>query len=157
MTGQTWRTTAHWASYTRGRLEKLGCRVYSPSEVEAPHHDPKLVIGSTEDNQNGHPLAKREAFFHIDKGEVQRADTVFVDLMRARRPSIGADFEMAWAHLLNKLLIVVLKRGGVYDQHPFTHACGAAVFYNLEDAIAWLGYYLRSMGEPAREPPREEE
>lgn len=157
MTGLRWGTAAKRASYVRGRLEAMGCSVYSPSEVEALHHDPDMVIGSDADMKSRHPLAQREAFFAIDKGEVFRSDTVFVDLRRARRPTIGADFEMAWAHVENKLMVIVVKKDSVYDRHPFTRACGAVVFHELDDALLWLEHYLRQLGEPILEPPDDEE
>ena len=54
-------------------------------------------------------------------------------------------------------MVIVLKKGAVYDNHPFTRACGAVVFYELEEALEWLGHYMRHLGEPLRDPPEEME
>lgn len=151
MMGYRWRVAARRASYIRGRLERLGCSVYSPVEIEAENQDPDAVIGTARDR---HALSAPSAFFYIDKGEVLRADAVFADLAHVRSgSSIGCDFELAWAHLSNKLIVTVLKEGSTYDRHPFMHACGAAVFYDIDEALSWLERYLASLDDAEEDRP----
>ena len=80
------------------------------------------------------PLSTQRGIVTRDKFDVARCDLVFVNLLNAKTVSIGTCFEIAWAHLLNKPIIVVMEDRAIH-QHPFIKECSNFIFNDLEEAV----------------------
>lgn len=85
----------------------------------------------------GTPVSTNRAIAGRDKWMVNQADIVFADLLGAERVSIGTMFEIAWAHLLGKLVVVCMEENNIHD-HAFVLEATDLLFDNREDAIAFL-------------------
>ena len=90
------------------------------------------------------------SIFTRDQFDVRHADVILANMtevgtaFRLRDeivniPSIGSDFEIAWALMLNKPIILIAPDGNPYAEHPFlTGASGIVPFKQLEDGITWI-------------------
>jgi hypothetical protein len=68
------------------------------------------------------------------KADVQRSHLVIARLQNATKATIGGCFEMAWAHLLDKPLVVAMDAENIH-QHPFVRQSAISIVGNDEEAI----------------------
>lgn len=81
-------------------------------------------------------LATNKAIVGRDKFDVMTCDAMLVNLLGAKRVSIGTMFEMAWCHLLQKPQVVVMEKEGNLHEHAFVLECGTHYTDSLDEGIA---------------------
>lgn len=75
------------------------------------------------------PLSGPQAIVGRDRYDVETTDAMLVNLLDAKRVSIGTMYEMAWAFYLRKPVVLVMENDGTnVHQHCFveqscTHRC----------------------------------
>lgn len=72
-----------------------------------------------------------------DAWDCRTADVVFVNLLGAKRVSIGTVMEVAWAFIARKPSIVVQEKGNIHE-HPMMYESSSFVVENLETGIQVL-------------------
>lgn len=80
-------------------------------------------------------LATNKAIVGRDKFDVMTCDAMLVNLLGAKRVSIGTMFEMAWCHLLQKPQVVVMEKEGNLHEHAFVLECGTHYTDSLDEGI----------------------
>lgn len=83
------------------------------------------------------PPSTDDAIFGRDRFFVQCADIILANFTNARRVSIGSMFELAWASMLGKHIIVVMDKDNVH-QHSFVKKAAHIIFPTYEEAIQYL-------------------
>lgn len=88
------------------------------------------------------PIAQNKSIFSRDKWMVRQCDIVYVNLTRGHdKVSIGSVMEIAFAHMLGKLVIAVIPEGNIHNHAFVTQAC-ATVFPNEVDAINYFKHLV---------------
>lgn len=93
------------------------------------------------------PIAQDKSIFNRDKWMVKQSDIVFANLTRGRdKVSIGTVMEIAFAHLMGKLVIAVIPIDNIHNHSFIDQAC-ATVFTDEKEAFDYLAH-LGELGEP---------
>lgn len=84
-------------------------------------------------------IASDQAIYNRDQWMVRQCDILFVDLRPGKgRVSIGTMFEMAWASILGKHVVLVIDEDwDVYD-HAFVRMAQHATFHDIDEATAYM-------------------
>ena len=109
----------------------------------------KKVMGVHYESYGEVPELTPPSIFARDQFDVRHADIILAnmtELGQAYRdgrivqiPSIGSDFEIAWAFLLNKPVVLIAPDGNPYAHHPFLNGMSSLVrFDTMEEGIAWI-------------------
>lgn len=84
------------------------------------------------------PIATNHAIFERDRWMVTQSDIVYANLMGAtERVSIGSMFELAWASILGKYVVLALDKASVH-KHAFVLEAADAIFESSEEAENYL-------------------
>lgn len=88
----------------------------------------------------------QKAFLHRDYKCVTEADLIIANMntFGSTRPSIGSIYEMAWAWVLRKPLILITK-DSIYKDHPFTKDTYSVVVESVEELIEkkYINYFYK--------------
>lgn len=82
-----------------------------------------------------HPLATSDGILMRDFNDVKTSDLIFVNLLTSDSPSIGTTLELAWAHALQKPVVIVAKKNDLHTNHPMIAAMNFVVVDNLAEGI----------------------
>ena len=116
------------------KLRQCGFKPYSP--MTAKHYLRGEMIMNRRGYQS-HPTSTGHSIYKRDKWMLQNSDVVFVNLLNCATVSIGCMFELAWADMLGKHVVVVMDGGAPYD-HAFIKEAADIVFVSLDDAMEYL-------------------
>ena len=83
------------------------------------------------------PASNSHAIKGRDMWMVRQCDVILIDFSAGDVASIGSCFEMAWANMLGKHIVVVVPEGNIH-QHAFVTECADIVFPAIEDAYRYL-------------------
>ncbi len=118
-------------------LTDLGYLVYNPMIAKN-----NLIQSGESFTPHGYealPIASEHAIFARDKWMVNQADIILADLSTSgTRVSIGTMMEIAWANILNKMVIVVMPPDNIHD-HIFVNEAATHVFDTLDAVYDYLG------------------
>ena len=90
------------------------------------------------------------SIFARDQFDVRHADIILANMTElgwayrhndegVQIPSIGSDFEIAWAFLLNKPVVLIAPNGNPYAEHPFLVGMSNLVrFDEMSEGITWI-------------------
>ena len=110
-----------------------GCVVMHPMlGKEFLHNEKKLKAEGLKD-----PRVTNHAIYERDKWMVSKADIILVDLSTATQVSIGTVFEVAWAALLNKLVVMILPKENI-NRHSFMLEAADVVFETAKEAYDYI-------------------
>ncbi len=74
------------------------------------------------------PLRTSDGINARDYNDVRKADLIFVNMLGAKRVSIGTVMEVAWARAFDKPVILIMEdEGNVHDHWMFKFPCGFIV------------------------------
>lgn len=86
----------------------------------------------------GNPLTTNHAIFERDKWMVTQSDVIYANLMGATGyVSIGSMFELAWASMMGKYVVLAMDQESVH-RHAFVLEAADAIFTSSEDAEQYL-------------------
>jgi len=84
------------------------------------------------------PTASDHFIFKRDKWMVQQCDIILADLSTSNRyVSIGTMMELAWASMLGKHTITIMRDDDIHN-HAFVNEASDVIFRNIVDAIDYL-------------------
>lgn len=108
-------------------------------EIDAfsPLRGKNYLLGQTtiQDSYNEHVMSTSKAIFARDHFDCKRCDALFVNLLGAKRVSIGTVMEIAWAHAYGKIVILVMEREGNVHEHSMLREACAYRVETLEEAV----------------------
>lgn len=140
ITGQSYRGAVDWRNAAAPRLELLGYRVYSP--MRGKEH--LLRIRKLRPYGYDQPASTDKAIMRRDMADLERADAVLANLLGADRVSIGSMFELAWAYLLRKYVVVVMEKDNLH-RHAFVEQAASVVVEGMDEAEGVLAAYIGSV------------
>lgn len=105
-----------------------------------------LKDASSIETHYDHILGTPQFIIERDHNDVKICDLVFVNLLGAKRVSIGTMVELGWAMAYRKPIILVMEAMGNIHDHPMvTQTFHAHRAYDLLTGIGLLNLYLPSM------------
>ncbi len=149
MTDNTPEQANQWRDVAATQLEEAGFKTSSPMRLKGILARGKRM-GSTYKQYGDIPELTPASIFTRDQFDVRHADVILANMTElgtafrlgdevVTLPSIGSDFEIAWALMLNKPVILIAPDGNPYAEHPFlTGASGIVRFKQLDEGINWI-------------------
>lgn len=124
ITGLSYIEAIGWTDYAKNKLKEI-----SNGQIEG--YRPLRGKGtslSLEQNLSAMGYAtvisNPKAIVGRDSYDVISSDVILVNLLEAKRISIGTMFEVAWAWLLRKPIILIMEKDGNIHMHGFvTETC----------------------------------
>ena len=134
ISGHTFGEVVEYYKDSIAQLKDVGYTVYDPVTMYAGNINAEEVCAPAD--LTG-PLINNHALFERDKWMVSKVDVVLADLTGATKASIGACMEMAWASLLGKHLVVVMKKDNPM-YHGFVIEAADVILEDFEEAVEYL-------------------
>ncbi len=133
ISGLTSEEVFNYYDDTERKLRQFGFKTQSPMTAKNYLRGEMLMnpSGYEQPASTGHSIYKR------DKWMLKNSDVVFVNLLNSDVISIGCMFELAWADMLGKHVVVVCDGKKPYD-HAFINGAADVVFTSLDDALDYL-------------------
>jgi len=121
------------------RIEMRAAPLKQYYEILSPMTGKGYLRGVEEFHSKAYPnpVSTTRAIAGRDKWMVRQADIVFADLTGSDMVSIGTMFEIAWAHLLGKLVIVTMEENNIHD-HAFVTESADLIFETQDEALIFL-------------------
>ena len=152
----------YWRESAAGMLAPHGITAVSPLREKASLFTEGQQIGVDYRQYGESPDAKASSIFMRDHFDVIHADVVLANLTWLDNahmastvpehegqkevfavadvpiPSVGTDFELAWAWQAHIPIILVAPPQNYYRKHPFTVSVASVVFDELAPACQWI-------------------
>jgi nucleoside 2-deoxyribosyltransferase len=143
ITGCDYNGCTDWREAVKAELEATGVyRCISPMRGKEALKDVQCFTPF------GYALEKggcsNQDIYRRDSYDVHRSDVVLVNLVGAKRVSIGTMFELAWAQRAGKFVLVVLEDDANPHNHAFVHQGASMTVKSLEDAVLYLKSVLNA-------------
>jgi nucleoside 2-deoxyribosyltransferase len=133
ITGLHYGEAIGWTDYAKTKLTIAGIEGYRPLRGKKFLKDETEALSAMGYDEN--PISTPQGIVHRDRYDVETCDVMLVNLSGAKRVSIGTMFEVAWAFILHKPIVLFMEKEGNIHHHAFvTQACSYWV-YNLDYAI----------------------
>jgi len=135
ITGCTYNECTDWRQKVR---DAVPSHIQTISPMRGKQRLKEIEEGSTikmvyEDN----PLTSAKGINTRDYNDVRRADAIFVNLLGAKKVSIGTVMEIAWARAFSKPVICVMEPDNIHQHTMLNYACGY-ILNDLDSAISVL-------------------
>lgn len=158
MTENTPEQADNWRRLASTQLRKAGFHISSPMRVTSMLAKSER-IGAIYEKYGDVPELRPQAIVTRDQFDVRHADIVLANMTElgkawreegrihtkeyrienVRIPSIGSDFEIAWALILNTPVVLIAPDGNPYAEHSFlTGSSNVIRFKQLEEGINWI-------------------
>lgn len=128
ISGLDFETAIGWTDYAKNRLDDLSiveiCG-YRPLRGKKFLKDDKEKLSAMGYEHN--PISTPQGIVGRDRYDVMSADAILVNVLGAKEKSIGTIFEVAWAFLLQKPVVLVMEKEGNCHQHAFM--CQACTYW----------------------------
>jgi len=126
MTGLSRREANDWRLLVSDRLRF--CTILSPMRAK------EFLNEEDSGELNQHPLTAPKGIVSRDFFDVGQADILIVNLLGAKRVSIGTMFEMAWAFQNKTPMVLIIESENIH-RHPFPLEVANFTVATVEDAI----------------------
>ena len=147
-----------WRQEAASLLGSKGFTVTSPMRGKGMLES-KKVMGVHYESYGQVPELTPPSIFARDQFDVRHADIILANMTElgtAHRhdwshfntklntktvllPSIGSDFEIAWAFMLHKPVVLIAPDDNPYAHHPFLKGMSSLVrFDTMEEGISWI-------------------
>lgn len=126
MTGLPRREANNWRLLVADRLRF--CTILSPMRAK------EFLNEEDSGELNKHPLTVPKGIVSRDFFDVRQADMLIINLLDAKRVSIGTMFEMAWAFYDKTPMILIIESENIH-RHPFPMEVANFTVETVEDAI----------------------
>lgn len=107
-------------------------KVLSPMRHEAHLAE----IGTIDTHYPEHFFSKAKVIVEKDRLDIKRSDIILVNVLGAKRVSIGTVSEIAMAYEQGKQIVLVMEDEGNPHEHPFVTELVSLRLNNLDDAVA---------------------
>lgn len=122
-----------WRHEADQALFDLGIRALSPMR------DHEFLAGNwnrmQSDGSYEHPLTLPSGIVGRDSFDVKRCDVMLVNLLDAKRVSIGTMIEYGWASAMGKVIITVMREDSIHD-HAMLKELSTYIVDDIEEGIA---------------------
>lgn len=137
ISGCSYEDVVGWYDKAHKEFESMGYKVLQPmTGKKALRNEIKFKA-----HGYGTPSSTNHAIFERDKWMTEQCDVFITYLAEADIVSIGSMMELAWASLLGKHTIAVMKDGNIH-KHAFVLEAADIVLPTYEDAILYLSSFI---------------
>lgn len=121
------------ASYV---LRLVGIDTRNPMRAKQFLSEQSMISSTFHDYEHRGTFFTSRGIMTRDFNDVKQADALLVNLLGAKKPSLGTIMEMAWAFALQKPCVVVIEdTGNPHDLHPMIHEAMSFRVNTLEEGI----------------------
>lgn len=140
ITGLSYDEAIGWTDSVKNRLWiDYGIEGYRPMRGKTFLKD-ATNLSATGNKEN--ILGLQRGVYRRDKFDVLSCDAMLVNLLGAKRISVGTMFEMAWAEDNNKPVVLVMEPEGNVHEHMFVNEAYTYRVDNLDDGIVLVNHIL---------------
>lgn len=137
ITGLSYDNCVDWRNQAIEHFKDFGIKGISPLRGKSYLQNETSVADHYDENI--HPIAaamsSQRGIYARDKFDCLRADIVLVNMLGAKRVSIGTVMEIAWAAQNNTPIVLVMEDQGNPHEHSMLREACAFRVNNLEDAL----------------------
>ncbi len=120
ITGLSYNGTTEWRQQAMDALSVMGIQGLSPMR----HKDYLLNVTTIEDSYESSVMSSQRGIYARDKFDCHRADLVLVNLLGAKKVSIGTVMEIAWAAANDVPVVLVMEaEGNIHEHAMLREAC----------------------------------
>lgn len=127
--GCTYEESIAWRDDVISALENI-------VECLSPLRGKDELAGTTLGGAGNSHLTSQRGIFRRDLDDVKRSDIILVNLLGAKKASIGTTSEIAWAYLLGKIVVIVMEEKGNIHDHLFIREELAYRVTSVSEAIS---------------------
>lgn len=131
----TFKGASDWREVMTSIFQHNGFRVLDPMRGKSFLSNQKSIKREVYEKMKRPDLSDK-ALVNRDHADVGDAEIIIVNLLPAKKVSIGTMFELAWAMHLRKIVVILMQEGNPHD-HPFVRESGV-VFERLDQAIEYV-------------------
>ncbi|MBI2048592.1 MAG: hypothetical protein HYT30_01560 [Parcubacteria group bacterium] len=130
ITGESYATCTDWRAYVE---EKTPAHIHAVSPMRAKPY----LAGEASINHSYEwsPMSCAKGITARDRYDVMRADAILVNLIGAKRVSIGTVMEIAWADAWRKPIVIAMEKDNIHE-HPILREAAGFIVPTLDEAIA---------------------
>lgn len=138
-----WTKEAEYLLSQRSKDRIIGYRPlrYKNFSLSGERYDTNKILLPTDTNPFQNPLSNDRAIFSRDKYDVLSSDIILVNLLGAKKVSIGTMYEMAWAHQQQIPIVCIMEENNIHD-HPFVRESMNFRVISLEEAVELIARIL---------------
>jgi nucleoside 2-deoxyribosyltransferase len=155
ISGCTWNEATDWRDEVSKQLLRSGIKAVSPLRAKVYLRECTAPLADHYTDDDVKALASdRSAFTNMstprgittrDRFDCMRCSVLFVNLLGAKKPSIGTCMEIAWADANRIPSVIVMEKEGNLHDHAMINECTGFRVTSLGDGIeivrAILGDY----------------
>ena len=120
ISGTSYKESTDWRDKAVQELEKWGIAGYSPMRGKAYLSKEEQIADSYSD----HTMSSITGINIRDYNDTKTSAAILVNLLDARKVSIGTVMEIAWAKAHNIPIVLIMeKEGNVHDHGMLTYNC----------------------------------
>ncbi len=135
ITGKTWEEVDRYYEDITRRLNHMGYIVFNPMVSKGEDKSNNIIGPGNYKTTN--PCLSNKAIKKRDCWMVKQADVVFFDLLGTEKVSIGMVSELAWADLLGKHTVTLMKETNIHN-HAFILEESDVIFRNRLSVYRYL-------------------
>lgn len=140
--GLTFSEATGWRTYVASQLSPFNIRCASPLR-DQEYRSYTGVLGST--TKEAGLLTASRAIMTRDYFDCVRADMVLVNLLGAKRVSIGTCMELAWAYQARIPVVLVMEPSNIHNHPMITESVGWMVT-TLDEGVHLVKHVLLPEG-----------
>lgn len=134
ISGTSFHGCNDWREAVAKELAEVGVTALSPLRGKKARLE---SVPTLADHYDDDPLTRLPGIVGRDRFDVMRADAILVNVLGARKVSIGTVMEIAWADILHKPIVLAMEpQGNPHEHGMLTHVVSYRV-PTLEDAV-WI-------------------
>lgn len=138
ITDASYGDSTDWRKYVAKKLPSQ-IKAVSPMRGKTYLSQEKQIKTSYEDI----PLSSAKGITCRDRFDTMRCDAILVNLLGAKKVSIGSVMEIAWADAYRKPIILVMEKTGNLHDHTELKEVAGFIVDNLDEAIELAKKILR--------------
>jgi nucleoside 2-deoxyribosyltransferase len=141
ITGCSYNECTDWRQSIR---DAVGPHIQTFSPMRGKERLKEKEAGSViKDHYTDSALTTVKGINTRDHNDVKRADALFVNLLGAKRVSIGTVMEIAWARAYSKPIICIMEEDNIHHHSMLNYSCGYIVD-TLAEGVEILNVLLSS-------------
>ena len=118
-----------WRAEINGHVDHDTVELLSPMRQQGYLSEITEPLGSIAMEQSKHVMSKSRAIVAKDLWDVRECQLVVANLLGAERVSIGSVFEMGWAQVLHKPIILIIEKDAKLNPHHHMFFYQSANFF----------------------------
>lgn len=133
--GCSYEGCADWRHYMCRELVGSGIRTLSPLRCKYLLKNLSIISGSGEEYAEKGPLYSARGVLTRDRFDATRCGVLCVNLLGARKVSIGTVMEIAWADLIRTPIVCAIESSGNVHEHLMLREAVGFRVTSLDEAV----------------------